>query len=176
MDLSSILNDNAGAPRDNGRVQGTLSGDNFNLYNSFKEARPYTSSQASQEAIKNIHTQNALSDMFFSRANIDVLHEAIRYMVYKKSCGKHVIDRQSETDLLIIMRSVYLQYGEYKPYLLKEQVKDLNTQVINYCVPKILEEIKIYLHYRKDISQLPEPMDRGEFVSSKGTKVLEQRW
>lgn len=157
----------------NGRVD-TLENDNWKMYDLHKESRPY--SNMSDDAIKSIHGKNLLSDVFFSRKNIDYLHDAIRFMVYEKSCRKHVIDRQSETDLLIIMRSVYLQYGEHKPYNLKDQVKALNTIVLNYCVPKILEEIKIYIHYKKDISSLPVPVDRGEYISAKGTKVLEQKF
>jgi hypothetical protein len=155
----------------NGRVD-TLDNDNYDMYKMFGEQR--TSSTAQQEAIKSIHLSNELSQVFFSRMNIEYIQDSIRYLVYEKSCKKHVIDKQSETELLIIMRSTYLQYGEHKPFGLKQQVKELNTLVLNYCVPKILEEIKLYLYYRKDISALPVPLDRGEFVSSKGTKVLQQ--
>lgn len=157
----------------NGRVD-TLQNGNYQMYSMYQEKRPAETAQ--DEAIRSIHVKNELSRVFFSRMNIDYIQDAIRYLVFSKSCGKHMIDKQSETELLIVMRSIYLQFGEHKPYKLNDQVKDLNTQVLNYCVPKILEEIKIYLHYRKDISGLPVPMDRGEFVSSKGTKVLEQRF
>ena len=156
---------------DNGRVD-TLQGGNYEMYKMFNEER--SNSTAQQEAIRSIHTTNELSQVFFSRLNIDHIQDALRYLVYEKSCKKHVIDRQSETELLIVMRSIYLQYGQHKPYAIREQIKELNTMVLNYCVPKILAEIKLYLHYRKDISALPVPLDRGEFVSSKGTKVLQQ--
>lgn len=155
----------------NGRVN-TTPNNNFNAYDLFKESKQ--NRFVNEEAIKNIHAKNDLSDVFFSRENIDTLQEAIRYMVYKKSCGKHIIDKQSETDLIIVMRSIYLQYGEHRPFGVFEQVKELNTKVLEYCVPKILEEINIYLQYKHDISALPIPLDRGEFSSSKGTKVLEQ--
>jgi len=160
----------------NGRVGDTVKNTNFELYDMFKEAGNKPHRWVSDEALKNIHTKNELSDIFFSRKNIDAVQEGIRYMVYKKTCGKHTIGKQSETDLIVIMRSIYLQYGEYKPYGILEQVRDLNSRVLEYCVPKIVEEINIYMHYRKDINSLPVPIDRGEFVSSKGTKVLEQRF
>ena len=155
----------------NGRVD-TLNGDNFAMYSLYQEKRP--SETAHFEAIKSIHVRNELSDIFFSRMNIDYIQEAIRYLVFEKSCGKHVIDKQSETELIIVMRSIYLQYGQNRLSKLNDHVRDLNTQVLNFCVPKIIQEINIYLRYRKDISALPVPMDRGEFVSSKGTKVLQQ--
>lgn len=159
----------------NGRFVDEVRGDNFQLYQLYvNQAQPHK--RAGQEAIKSIHGKNELSEVFFSRTNIDAIQESIRYLVYKKSCGKHVIDKQSETDLIIIMRSTYLQYGEFKPYGIADQVKELNQRVLEYCVPKILEEIKLYMYYRKDISQMPVPLDRGEYISSKGTKVLEQRF
>lgn len=157
----------------NGRVD-LVNNNNFNMYDMFKEETK--SKYVSEEAIKSIHSKNELSEIFFSRQNIDILQNAIRYLVYKKTCGKHVIDKQSETDLIIVMRSIYLQYGKHTPYAIKEQIKDLNERVLEYCVPKIIGEIHMYLQYRKDISSLPVPMDRGEFISSKGTKVLEQRF
>ena len=157
----------------NGRVD-TLQDNNYEMYNLFNEKTQYRN--AGDEAIKSVHQRNEVSDIFFSRQNIDYLQDALRYLVYEKSCKKHVIDKQSETELIIVMRSTYLQYGEHKPYGIADQIKQLNTAVLNYCVPKILEEIKQYLYYRKDISALPVPMDRGQFVSSKGTKVLEQRF
>lgn len=158
---------------DNGRVD-TLKDDNYDMYKLYNERKPFV--DAGHEALKSVHNKNEVSEVFFSRQNIDYLHDAIRYLVFEKSCKKHVIGKQSETDLLIIMRSVYLQYAEFKPYNIKEQIRDLNTIVLNYCVPKILEEIRLYLYYRKDISQLPIPLERGEFVSSKGNKVLEQNF
>lgn len=162
--------------QNNGRVTDTTENTNFELYDIFKESERKPNRWVSDEALKSIHSKSELSELFFSRTNIDTVQEGIRYLVYKKSCGKHIIDKQSETDLIVIMRSIYLQYGEYKPYGIKEQVRDLNSRVLEYCVPKILEEINIYMHYRKDISSLPTPMDRGQFMSAKGTKVLEQRF
>jgi hypothetical protein len=160
-------------PQSSGRVSVTKH-DNFNLFKLYQETSP--NKYASEEAIKSIHTQNDISTIFFSRENIDALQDSIRYLVYTKSCKKHTIDKQSENDLLIIMRSIYLQYAEHKPYNILDQIKVLNLYVVEYCVPKILEEINIYLYYRKDISQLPMPMERGEFISAKGNKVLEQRF
>lgn len=155
---------------ENGRVN-TIKDNNFTPYSLFKEKKTYNS--LLDESIKNIHQKNNLNQIYFSQDNINALQQGIRYLVYKKSCGKYIIDNQSETELGIIMRSVYLQYGEFREYGLLEQIKELNQIVLNYCVDKILQEIKMYIHYKNDISKLPEPISRGEFISSKGTKVLE---
>lgn len=157
----------------NGRVD-TLYNDNYNAYDLFKdEKKPNRDFQ--QEAVRGIWQANDLSRVFFSPENTEALQQGIRYLVWKKSCKKHVIGKQSETELHIIMRSIYLQYAEHHPYNILEQVRQLNTLVLNYCVQKILEEINIYTYYRKDIAQLPVPMDRGQYISSKGSKVLETK-
>lgn len=156
-----------------GRVPDTTQNTNFKLYDTYSENKPVNNYQ--NEAIKGIHTTNPLSDIYFSRVNIDALQEAIRYQVYLKSCKKHIIGKQSENELLIIMRGIYLEYKRHLDDVLQE-VRYLNMKVLEYSVPKILEEIKMYLYYRKDISQLPIPLDRAQFVSSKGTKTLEQKF
>lgn len=157
----------------NGRVD-TLKNDNYNAYDLFKdEKRPNLDFQ--KEAIRGIHQNSPLNLVFFSRENTEALQQGIRYLVWKRSCNKHIIGKQSETELHIVMRAIYLQYAEHRPYGILEQVKQLNTLVLNYCVQKILEEINIYNHYKQDISQLPVPMDRGQYISSKGTKILETK-
>lgn len=160
-------------PQSTGRVDNIFDDNSkaFNLYREF-ENRKNTGS-FSTEAVVNIHTKNDISNVFFSQQNMNVLQDAIRYNVYQKSCGKHVIDRQSENDLKIVMRSIYLDYAQHKPYNTLDQIKELNQRVIDYCVPRIMQEISMYMYYKNDISKLPDPMDRGQFISAKGQKVNE---
>lgn len=119
---------------------------------------------------------NATGILFMSPANIDSVHDGIRYQVYLRSNHRHVIDRQSDTEVVAIMRSVFLQHG--RNTTCKDggadiaEVRRLNSIVIDYSVERILAEIDIYLTYRKDIQQLPTPMTRGEFASNKGTRSL----
>lgn len=157
----------------NGRVE-LLNDDNYESYNMFNE-ESRDSDTLNKEAIRNIHQNNALSSLFFSDLNVNAIQEAIRYQVYVKSDKKYVIDKQSETELYIIMRATYLQYGRHKSQKHVEEVRSLNQIIIDYCVPKILNEIETYLFYKKDIQQLPIPMERGQIASAKGTKVLQMK-
>jgi hypothetical protein len=125
-----------------------------------------------KEAIRSNYQASQLSDLYFSPQNVEALHEAIRYQVYIRSGNKHVIDRQSDTDLKVVMRSIFYEYARNLPYDVVGQVRELNTKVIDYCVPKILMEINMYIYYRQDISQNPQPLPRSENTSSAGTKVL----
>jgi hypothetical protein len=151
-----------------GRVQ-VLQGDNYDMYKLFDDNKK---SSYQQEAIKGIHVDNQLANIFFSSDNIDYLQESIRYLVYKKTCGKHTISKQSETELKLIMRAFYLQNGEHKKYDVLGEVKALNTLVLNYAVPKIIQEINMYMQYKQDIDTVPMPLERGQLSTSKGTKQL----
>ena len=155
----------------NGRVPGILFNDNFRAYQLFQDNG--RQGNFNREAVIGVHTNNPLADVFFSQQNIDVLQDAIRYLVYKKSCGKYTISRQSDAELKLIMRAIYLQDGQHKQYDILGEVKQLNTQVLNYAVPRIVQEINMYMHYKKDIDRVPEPLPRGEFISAKGTRQVE---
>lgn len=160
--------------KNNGRID---TADNLStgeqIYHLFEEdMRP--NNNYSQEAMKSIFSTNQVSNIFFSQFNLDLLQEAIRYQVYKKSCDKFVICRQSNTELRLIMRSIYLQWSKNQQYGILEQVKELNKVVLDFCIPRIIQEINIYSKYTKDINQLPVPLPNAEFVGTKGSKVLEQ--
>lgn len=127
----------------------------------------------SKEATRGIVAKNEVSDLFFSDLNIDALQLGIRNGVYLKSCKKHVIGTQSEEELKIIMRSVYLQHAKNLPFDVVAQVRELNLHVLIFAVDRILTEINIYKKYRQDLASLPDPMERSTNTSSRGTKVLE---
>ena len=125
-----------------------------------------------EEALRGIQSKSTLSQVFFSKNNIDLLQNQIRYNVWLQSNKKHIIGRQSDTELEIVMRSIYLQYSKNLPYNIKEQIKELNTMILDYCIPNILSEVEQYLSYKVNVSTLPEPISRPESLSSAGTKTL----
>ena len=98
----------------NGRIS-NLEGNNLISYDFFNESRSDPNSFRTQ-AIKNIHSESKVSNLFFSEENIDILQNGIRFVVYKKT--KEIISKQSEPELQVIMRSIYLQYA-----------KNLNTNI-----------------------------------------------
>lgn len=127
------------------------------------------------QSIKNIHTENPVSELFFSKHNISVLQNGIRYSVYIKTNNLSVIGNQSEFELMIIMRSIYLQYCKHKQYDIVGQVKELNSKVLDYAVPKILVELNQYINYKRDASTLPMPLEHSKNVSQSGTRILYTR-
>jgi hypothetical protein len=117
-------------------------------------------------------TRSTLSDTFFSKENMKILQNSLRYRVYAASGGEYVIGEQDNTELTIIMRSMYLMYSKNLPYNIKEQIQELNQQVINYILPKIVSEIKQWIFYTSDIQRLPQPIDLPRNLSNKGTRTL----
>lgn len=127
------------------------------------------------DAVKGNVTRDPVSDLFFSRENVDLLQLGIRNMVLNKSCGKRRIGNQSYEELLQIMRAIYLQDALHQPYEIANQVKQLNTIVLNYCLPRIMNELEMRDTFIKDIQKMPMPMSYGESTSVAGTKYLERK-
>jgi hypothetical protein len=125
---------------------------------------------AATDAIRGNLLATPLNTAFFSPENVEIIQNRIRYQVWEKT--KQVIDRQSSDDLLIVMRSMYYQYGKNQPTRIKEQIEELNKIVADWAVPKILAEIDMYLYYRKDVSTLPVPLEHPMLQTLAGTRSL----
>lgn len=153
----------------NGRVPSEPTAASSAPYNYFEESR---GGSCVADSLRGIQQQSPLSDLFFSRVNLDALQQGIRYRVYTQTDKKRVIGRQSDTELEVIMRSIFLQHSNTASGSLVDKVRGLNEKVLAFCVPIVLREIQQYATYRNDISQLPVPMDRQQNVSSAGDKFL----
>jgi len=146
----------------------------YNDYNMFSE----NSSMASNfknEAVKTIHQSTILSEVFFSKQNIDYIQNKIQLGVYNESNGKYRIGRQSDTELSIIMRSIYLQFARNSDIDIKGQVTELDSKVINECLPTILTSIEQYMKFKTDVSTIRNPIEIAQSSNSKGEKSLEYK-
>lgn len=124
------------------------------------------------DSIKNIHQETLTSKAFFSRRNIEHLQQEIIDRVYKQSNNQYKIGRQNDTELEIIMRSIYLQNTQSLPCDIASQILKLNELVLDYAVPQILGEVSQYNTYLRDITEAKPVMDRPTNVSIKGEKTL----
>ncbi len=125
-------------------------------------------------ALKGIIEDTPLSQIFFSKSNMDLIQKIIRYQVFQFS--KKVIDYQSYNALFVIMRSIYLQKGDsgVTSMDIAPQIRVLNSLVINYCLEEqILPNLKQYDGYLKKIGTLPVPLERSQNDSIKGTKTYD---
>ena len=134
----------------------------------------YTAASAAPTPVRHIdsiQTQSVLSTAFFSEANQTILQNAIRYNVWKNT--SQIIGKQNSVQLQIIMRSIFLQFARHSVGVpIRDQVAQLNDRVLNYCLPEVISNVKQYMHYTEDVSQLPMPFDHAVNVSQKGSKTL----
>jgi hypothetical protein len=124
------------------------------------------------EALYGIQETSKLNQLFFSKSNMDIIQNMIRYNVYLKSDKKFIIDKQSDIELEIIMRSIYLQHSPNLPDKTKEQIEYLNKLVSDWSVEQIIPEINQYIGYIKEIEYMPLPIDLPLNLSSKGSRAL----
>jgi hypothetical protein len=123
-----------------------------------------------QEALKSILGKSKLHNLFFSKTNINHIQQTIIKEVWLQSNKKHLITRQSDMELKIVMRSIFLQNGKHNFNNIIKQIKVLNQIIIDYCVPNILSNIELYLGYKKHISFLPEPLPPPKNMSIVGLR------
>ena len=152
----------------NGRVNAISKVDNYKLEKSILKATEHQTNIIS----RNLNC-TGVSKLFFSMENINLLQSGIRNKILNDTNGEFNINRQSDDELKIVMRSIYYQYGKNLPENVREQVLDLNTKVIIWCVPQIISNIKQSQQYIKDISTMPIPLERSVLPSNKGLRVLE---
>ena len=115
-----------------------------------------------RDPLVGIHEDNILAKVYFSEGNVQILQNASRAGVYKKSNQKIVIPPQNIENLKIIMRSIFLQNVEYSSQSITEQVEKLNSFVLDYAVNSVYNEAIGYLNYCKDQSSLAVPLDRPQ--------------
>lgn len=161
---------NSETVRNSGRVNimDNQNARSYPLYQDNKDTVEYKN-----EALKGIQISSPLSQLFFCKKNVEDLHNMIRYNVWIISGKKHIIDRQSDVDLHVVMRSFYLQYSQNQNTHITQQIKQLNTMVLDWVIPKIMTQIEQYLSYKKDVSGVYKPMEREVNTSVQGTNTLE---
>lgn len=126
-----------------------------------------------QELIGHMHSATPLNTVFFSTDNIEKIQKDIHDQVFIMSGNKHHIDRQSDDDVKLIMRSYYLTYGRNNPMTVSDDLTDLNARVIGYASAKIFSELEFYLFYRKDIESFAPPIANPMNVHVYGTRYGE---
>jgi hypothetical protein len=110
-------------------------------------------------SMKGIVEETPLSDIFFSKMNMDLVQKAIRYNVHQRT--RKVIEPQSTNEIFIVMRSIYLQNGDSgtQSAMIKSEIQKLNGMVIDFCVKQVVNQLDLHDEYTKRISSLPIPLD-----------------
>ncbi len=114
-------------------------------------------------SMKGIVEETPLSDIFFSKMNMDLVQKAIRYNVHQRT--RKVIEPQSTNEIFIVMRSIYLQNGDSgtQSAMIKSEIQKLNGMVIDFCVKQVVNQLDLHDEYTKRISSLPIPLDNPTY-------------
>lgn len=164
------MNSNGPAPQyQNGRVINILENqiERYPLFENNTSSNHFTNN-----ALKGIQNCSTLARVFFSKENVQILQNMIRYNVWIKSNKKYIIDEQSVIELEIIMRSIYLQNARNLPFNIRDQVSELNNILVHQITPQIISEAQQYMGYLYQVEQLPVPIEHPANMSSKGSRLL----
>lgn len=117
-------------------------------------------------------TATPLNSLYFSEFNLNLVHQAIRQQVKKKTGMS--IDKQNTTDLLAIMRSVFINNSSDPYSAVCEQVRQMNTVVINTAAQQIYTGVSQFMDYNIDIetpfNTLPNPINTNMHGNKIGTE------
>ena len=121
----------------------------------------------SKMVLKGTIDESSLSTAFFSKKNIEHVQVLIKNCVFKASHGGIILEvDQDLTDLIILMRSVYFEYGKFLPLNINDQVKELNKLVLKNIVPNMITEIKQNQEYLRVIESplvpIPLPLNLND--------------
>ena len=110
-----------------------------------------------------------LGNAFFSDFNRESIHSALTNDVQGKT--GYVIDRQSDSDLQAIMKSVYIRmaYDEYQD--IRGQVGKMNAAVVSEASRMVMTGVLQQLVYIKDIGSNPVPLAAPTSTSTYGEKI-----
>ena len=163
------------APKHNGRLPLSDSEEKLPIPRGtlYAADEPIMTSQLVAENIQYRHNNTPLNTVFFSESNKANLQQKIHDAVLELSKGEYNLDPQSEADLLLIMRSYYLQYAQNNPDNVAVELEQLNDRVVAFSSSRIMVEITAYKRFRKDILDFPEPIARPLDMQIYGTRTGE---
>ena len=97
--------------------------------------------------------------------NKEAIQKTIRYEIYK-TLNKE-ISYQSDISLMIIMRSMYLQFANSVVHSddIIETVRGLNKRVVEYSVDNIKPQLEQHDGYMEKISNAPVPLEHPAYVN-----------
>jgi hypothetical protein len=148
-----------------------------NVDKSIKDMSLYDESFSKQRKYEKIlcgtQSQSPFSRLYFSNENIEEIQKLLKYHVYLNTDKRHIIGRQSEQELIIIMKSVFLQYSKNpeNKECFKKEISRLNSIVVSQSLPYVISNIEQHIGYIKDSSELYSPIDRPTSQSNTGTKI-----
>jgi hypothetical protein len=107
---------------------------------------------------------------FFSPVNINAIQMQLRSLVREKT--GYTIDRQSDEQLALIMRAVYVLEARHGLEDVSGEISRLNALVVIETAQQVGAGMSQYLGYLRDASQMPVPLERSTNASVKGRNTF----
>jgi hypothetical protein len=105
------------------------------------------------------------SARFFSASNLDHLHQSILLGVHERT--KKILQKQSEHDLVLIMRSAYMNNRRW-------DVAQLNSAVTDIAVDIIVTNLEMHDLAQAHEARATQVLDYGVSTNTTGTKFYER--
>jgi hypothetical protein len=158
----------------NGRVSLVVPEDPDVRFRMFEKTTARNRATEYRGAVDSIWESNPMAQAYFSSQNVQIIQNALRAQVYKRSDGKFVLPNQNLDALKIVMRSIYLQNARHSPDDIPGQIAALNEMVLDYAVDYCYNEAVSYVKYLQDQSSLVVPLER-ELPHDREFKQLEMK-
>ena len=158
----------------NGRID--IISPNTNVLFSMTDRIPIDECSNFRDAMTGNWYNTALSDTFFSSANIQIIQNGIRAGVYKMSNGMYIVGNQKCDELKIIMRSIFLQYAKNLPTNIPSQIEALNNMVLSYAVKQVYGEAEGYMKYKRDASTMYTPIAHPVMSKTNDKQLELKKW
>ncbi|KAF6252684.1 hypothetical protein COO60DRAFT_1643807 [Scenedesmus sp. NREL 46B-D3] len=100
---------------------------------------------------------------FFKRSNIDALQRTL--VDEMRVRHNYCIERQSEQQLLLLMRSMWARHGK------ELGVAQANAAVVKEAASIVMTNIEMHERATKYLDKNPEPLDWGQNTNTQGTKL-----
>lgn len=132
-----------------------------------------TENSIQKSLLKGLYQPTPIGELFFSQQNINRIQKMIKYEVFVRTNGKYKLEiDQNETDLLVVMRDIYITCAKNTPYKVIHQVKELNHRTIEKILPDMVSMIKQDDEYIKQLDKPIDPIPLPVCVNSKGRLTL----
>jgi hypothetical protein len=143
------------------------------FYEKYQQSTSTQNYDRARQATQGLIEKNEITTIFFSDENMKRIQKKIKEEIYKRTNGQYKLDEdQDDSDLMIVMRALYLDKCKNLPQQTVRQVKILNQYTVDYIVPDMITNIKQYFGYVNDINKPLTPMMRPMNVNSAGRKLL----
>lgn len=114
-------------------------------------------------------TPTPLNGLYFSELNMQLVQKGIRQKFRNDTNIR--IDYQNPNDLYALMRVVFINNSGDHFSNVNEQVRAMNTIVIDEAIRQIKTGVAQYVNYIRDIETISEPLDRPLNTTTFGKKI-----